>query len=175
MNRCILIALTLLAPLLSAFVPADGASAAVARKATASESETDRSRAFPSVASERPNRQEWQQAQAFPLRGDSNCTANKIREWIRVSCSAEAIESVQLLAGNKASVDAWLADIPVHREFAGRAVVEFPMRLGDVRLFEVNETLGRYGATPTVHIEQSWLTGSEPRLTARRVKRHPAS
>lgn len=163
-----------IAALLSAFAPSVRTSATESSQAPphAVDVEVDADRTFPQLASERPAQREWQRAQPLALRGDSDCSATRLREWVRITCNADAIESVQLLAGNKGEVDAWLGNFSADRDAARRAVVEFPLRVGDARLFEVNARRGGYGSAPIVHIEESWLPGSTWRIAARTVKPH---
>jgi hypothetical protein len=129
----------------------------------------------PDEKSDAPNNDEWKTAPAFEFdknrSGVTDCTARRIREWIRVTCNG---------AGSMASIilgdaDGFRALTPIPNPGQplekGTHWLQFPFRRGDRKLFELRSLVpGNYGdglyVGPGMMISAMWLPNERPLLTA---------
>jgi hypothetical protein len=117
----------------------------------------------------RPKDNEWKAAENVAFSPGSSmpggCSAQRIREWIRVRCETD-VASIGLIGGERTDVFAVLG-LPVEewQMFPPNGELVFPVRRGDRRMFEwLGVEFGYKGANSTVPllaISEYWLPGDE--------------
>lgn len=130
----------------------------------------------PTAESQRPEPGDWASADKLELpRPHALCTAETLREWVRISCKSpenETFFNVRVLGGPHDDVR--IRDLPLSSEAAKKANnqtmrgtdVVFPMRRGDRRLMEIGRVLPTcfrcysIEETTEVVISALWLEGA---------------
>jgi hypothetical protein len=117
-----------------------------------------------------PSLEEWRSAPALTLthNGDERCSAKQLREWVMIRCSTWSVSQVDLIAGTKQNVNAWVTEGDWEHELEPAAVVVFPVRPGDRRVFQVTGR-SRYTAIPVVIITELWLDDDVPTIRVERA------
>jgi len=125
----------------------------------------DNSKPASSAARKRPvapKQEEWKKDGAPYLlaRTPHQCSALKLREWIRVRCEEEWAHRGYVKAGPTEGVEIWQG------KFEKGLFAAFPFQPGDRRVivFTFTEGVGKYGAleAPGYVISMTWLEGEEP-------------
>jgi len=114
-----------------------------------------------------PKHADWKAASPVRLTrsNDARCSARRLREWIRIDCDIPAADSVALLAGSRAGVEVWTSELEHHG-----AVIVFPVRRGDRRVLQVNESAGKYGVDPSALVSEAWVEGEDiPTITIQHI------
>jgi hypothetical protein len=128
--------------------------------------------------SEMPKNDEWKTATAIDFddrhgngSGGSDCTVQRIREWVRVTCPG-AGSMASLILGDGEGFRA-LTPIPGPGQSLEKGAhwVQFPFRKGDRKLMEIRSLVpGNYGdglyVGPGILISAMWLPNERPSLTA---------
>ena len=126
---------------------------------------------WPTSPSAAPTAEEWASAAPLPLlRQSGGCAANRVREWVRVSCrfGDTMIKGVRVLSGPE---DISILERPLEqgmprvdqwsRPTMRGSMIVFPVRRGDRRLIQVVEEFfeGRYttGEDALAVISAVWL------------------
>lgn len=130
----------------------------------------------PAEESKRPEPSEWAQAQKLELlRPHALCTAQTLREWVRIACKSpkdETFFGVRVIGGPHDDVR--INDLPLSPDEAKKANnqtmrgtdVVFPMRRGDRRIMEIGRVLPTcfrcYSVEETTEVVISalWLAGA---------------
>lgn len=127
---------------------------------------------FPDLRSDKPKPEEWAGAEPLTLtRAPSNCSATRVREWIRVACQAQMgadVFGVRVVGG--AEDDVTMDDMKVikksrYEEQRGLTVT-FPVRRGDQRIITLDVVTFQWKAyTPDEDVYQvvqaSWPEGQQ--------------
>jgi len=126
---------------------------------------------FPEEKSPRPKKEEWKGVQEIALSegsipsGGGLCTIQRLREWIRISCTTTTAQ-MTLLCGNPEDVFFELGPVPVDwGVFPEGGEVVFAVRKGDRRLIEWQGIefgyKGANSANSFLVISEMWLPGEE--------------
>lgn len=127
---------------------------------------------FPEEKSPRPSKEEWEKAPIVDLAEgsiinmQSDCKAQRLREWIRLACIDTPNVMLTLLSGNADDVFLELGPLELDRgSFPRAAEVVFAVRKGDRRLIEWQAVRFHYGmsmeAVSAFLISEMWLPGDE--------------
>lgn len=124
----------------------------------------------PSERSAPPTREEWKAAPvADDVRvTDPSCKAYRIREYYRLSC--DFAQAIGLVAGAREEVELGCPKESRDADFCEEAWVVFPMRIGDVRVFQFFGW-SRWGFTPDSVASAQWLEGDPaPMVTVQGIR-----
>jgi hypothetical protein len=104
----------------------------------------------------RPKRAEWKDAPFVKLARatESGCKAKRIREWALIRCDMPGVQGISLIAGSRDGIDFWMNSME-----DTHISVEFPMRRGDRRVFQVSASAGKYGSSPVAILSERWSEG----------------
>lgn len=104
----------------------------------------------------RPKRAEWKNAPYIKLARatEQECKAKRIREWVMIRCDMGGIQGISLIAGSRDGLDVWMNTLE-----DTHISVEFPVRRGDRRVFQVSARAGKYGSAPVAIVSERWSEG----------------
>jgi hypothetical protein len=102
----------------------------------------------------RPKVSEWKAAPVvrFARMADTRCKARRIREWVEVRCSLWGEKGFTLIAGSREGIDVRMDNMSDDPSIT----LEFPVRRGDARVFQIDGQAGKYGTAPEVIISERW-------------------
>jgi hypothetical protein len=102
--------------------------------------------------SKAPTKKEWASAPAVRLARVTydNCSAKRIREWVRVACKAY-YHSLSVVSGTREGLD-----IGILTESDNLGYVIFPVRKGDSRLIML-QRMSKWSGFPDALISEQWL------------------
>jgi hypothetical protein len=151
------------APIVAALAPTDGASGEVRPSGNVF------ALAFSEVAAEpspSPASSEWDRAEPSWPGPRRICYAQRVREWLRVTCETDLL-AMRLLAGTPEGISFSLDEDPRLEGFgATSGTVIFPLRPGDRRVIEVTSRQmdgyrGMGGEGFAFMISEAWVPGEE--------------
>jgi hypothetical protein len=108
----------------------------------------------------RPTATEWRVAASVQLsRLEPRCKAQRVREWLRITCPARRLAAMELLAGPREGVS---FDYHVNGH---EQSLELPLRRGDRRVLQIVEVASWSKYTvdydTAFAISEEWLAGAE--------------
>jgi hypothetical protein len=145
--------------------PAPSPSAAPATASAAPSAKAAASAPLPKLADDppaedktpRPSAAEWKRAPEVALARNThpNCTARRLREWLRIACTNEGwgYHSVSLVAGTRGELD-----MGVRENGPEGAFVVLPLRRGNRRLIQF-ASRNKWGWDVSDVISEQWLDG----------------
>lgn len=105
--------------------------------------------------SKAPTKKEWAAAPAVRVARvtDKACSAKRLREWVRVTCT-RYYHSISVVSGTREALD-----LNIDGE-NGNAYVAFPVRRGNSRLIMLQRQT-KWSGSPDVLISEQWLEGDK--------------
>jgi hypothetical protein len=99
-----------------------------------------------------PTKKEWASAPAVRLARVTydDCSAKRIREWVRVACKAY-YHSISVVSGTREGID-----MGILTESENLGYVIFPVRRGDSRLIML-QRMTKWSGVPDALISEQWL------------------
>jgi hypothetical protein len=113
----------------------------------------------------RPTWPEWNKAPSLALpRIHKACKVFRVREWVRVHCDIDQLVQTTMIVGGREGVEI------SQGRYGGGGDIVFPLRRGDLRIFEFDELSGHYKMSSTwsraAVVTERWLAGdATPVLT----------
>ena len=122
-----------------------------------------------------PKPDEWKDAPLVHLDHDVDaCKAYRVREWVKIHCSAMPFAGASLLAGTRAGVAIWIdppKDDDTMKTLRGAEVI-FPVRRGDGRLFQIGQFGEGYDGpvawNAAITLSEQWVEGERAPIVSLR-------